>query len=394
MMAPLAYDIIIVGAGPAGLALARSLAGTGLTMALVDRTSAAVLASPPCDGREIALTRRSVATLDRLGAWERLDAADIAPLREARVLDGDRAFALSFAGGDDVDRLGCLVANHRIRRSLFEALEGQARLALFAGAAIRSVRTSAKEAAVDLEDGRQLHGRLLVGADSRFSLVRRQLGIGARLNRLDRSMLLCRVAHDADHGGIATEWFGHGQTIAMLPLNGGHVSSAVLTLPAAAIERFAGFDAQALGAEITRRYRARLGAMRVVEGPYVYPLVTSFAHRFVGPRAAFVGDAAVGMHPVTAHGFNLGLQGAAKLAELVDGAAARGGDFAAAGLLRHYEAAHRLASAPLFAATNLIVGLYTDDRPAAAHLARPLALRAAARLPLLRRGVTRLLTQP
>jgi ubiquinone biosynthesis UbiH/UbiF/VisC/COQ6 family hydroxylase len=392
MTMPHSYDVIIVGAGPAGLAFARALAGTRLRIAIIDQSPAATLAAPPCDGREIALTHRSIATLQRLGAWQRLDPAHIAPLREARVLNGERSFALSFAGPHEGDRLGSLVSNHHIRRALFQSTVDQTGLTLLAGTNIRGVRTDADAATVLLDDGRSLSARLVVGADSRFSFVRRQLEIGAQVNPLGRSMLVARVAHAAAHRGIATEWFGHGQTIAMLPLNAPRVSSAVLTLPSAAIDRLAALDGVALGAELTRRFRARLGAMAVLEGPHVYPLTTTYAHRFVARRAALVGDAAVGMHPVTAHGFNLGLQGAVKLADLIAEAAQHKRDIAGDILLRRYEAAHRLASAPLYASTNLLVRLYTDDRPVA-RIVRPLALRAAARLPMVRTAIARRLMQ-
>ena len=115
------YDVLIAGAGPAGLALARALAGTRLRIGIIDRAPAETLAAPPCDGREIALTHRSIATLQRLGAWQRLDPAEIAPLREARVLNGGQSFALSFAGPNPGNRLGSLVSNQQIRRALFEA---------------------------------------------------------------------------------------------------------------------------------------------------------------------------------------------------------------------------------------------------------------------------------
>ena len=59
------FDIIVVGAGPAGLGFARALEPTGLRIALIERQAEAELASPPVDGREIALTHRSVATLKR-----------------------------------------------------------------------------------------------------------------------------------------------------------------------------------------------------------------------------------------------------------------------------------------------------------------------------------------
>lgn len=386
------HDVVVVGGGPAGLALARSLGNSGLRLAVVERQPIEALAEPSSDGREIALTHRSVGLLQQLGAWEHLDAADLSPLREARVLNGGSPFALAFDAGGSDDRLGQLVPNHRLRRALFRTVEGQAGLDLLAGTGVAAVRTSRAGAVVTLSDGRDLRARLLVAADSRFSAVREQLGISAEVNRLNRSMMVCRVAHDDEHEGIATEWFDHGQTVAMLPLRG-RLSSAVLTLPSVEIERMAGLDPDTLGTEITRRYAGRLGRMRVVEGPHIYPLATTYARHFAATRAALIGDAAVGMHPVTAHGFNLGLQGQATLARLVNEAAAKGRDIASPLLLRRYEAAHRLATRPLYEATNLLVRLYTDERPAA-RLVRHATLRAGAHLPLVRTAVSRMLMQP
>lgn len=387
------YDVIVAGGGPAGLAFARGLSGTGLRVAVVERQEREALAQPASDGREIALTHRSAATMQALGAWDRINPAQIFPLRSARVLNGGSPFALSFdTDGSGQDRLGHLVSNHLIRRALFEAVEGQAGLDLITGVGIEAARTGADGVQLDLADGRRLRGRLLVAADSRFSFVREQLGIGAQVNRLGRAMLVCRLAHAGDHEGVATEWFDDEQTIAMLPLGPG-MSSAVLTLDEDAIARLADLSAEALGAEITRRYQARLGAMRVVGRPHVYPLAVTYARHFAARRAALIGDAAVGMHPVTAHGFNLGLQGGARLAQLLTEAARNGRDLASPLLLRHYEAAHRLASRPIYTATNMIVGLYTARHPAA-RAARHATLRVAARLPYIRHNVSRLLMQP
>ncbi len=386
------HDVIIIGGGPAGLAFARSLAGCGLDIVIIERQPLEALADPAFDGREIALTHRSAGIMAALGAWDRIDPAEIAPLRKAVVLNGGSPFALSFGGeGEGQDRLGHLVPNHLIRRSLFQSVAGQEGLSLITGQAVTEVRADRDQGLVRLADGRCLTGRLLVGADSRFSDVRGRLGIGAEINRLGRSMMVCRVEHDGDHGGVATEWFEHGHTMAMLPLNG-RLSSAVLTLPTAAMDQLMRLSPAALGQDLTQRYRERLGGMRPVSAPYVYPLATTYSHNFVGTRAALIGDAAVGMHPVTAHGFNFGLQGQETLAGLIREAAEKGRDIAAPLLLRRYEMQHRLATKPLYTATNLIVGLYTDER-LPQRLVRHAALRAAAGLPLIRQGVTRLLMQ-
>jgi ubiquinone biosynthesis UbiH/UbiF/VisC/COQ6 family hydroxylase len=384
------FDIIVVGAGPAGLAFARALEGSGLNIALVERQPEEVLAEPPVDGREIALTHRSVATLEHLGGWSHIAPDQIFALRAARVYNGRSPLALGFdPDGGAQDRLGCLVSNHLIRQSLFAALQGQENVSVLAGTGVEHVHADRAGARVTLADGRTLAGKLLVAADSRFSAIREQLGITAEVNRLGKSMLVVRLSHEKPNHGIATEWFDHRQTMAMLPL-GEHMSSAVLTLPTNTLNRVADFDPDVLAAEIEDRFDRRLGTMRFVSGPHVYPLATTYARHFVSDSSALIGDAAVGMHPVTAHGFNLGLQSAALLAGLVRGAAQKRRSIASPLLLRRYETRHRLATRPLYSGTNLLVRLYTAESPRA-HVARRAALEAAAHFSPLNTAITRML---
>ncbi|WP_347302776.1 5-demethoxyubiquinol-8 5-hydroxylase UbiM [Croceibacterium sp. TMG7-5b_MA50] len=384
------HDCIIVGGGPVGLALAAALAPTGRRIAVVERQDRSTLADPQEDGRYIALTHRSIAFLSQLGAWDRIDPAQRSPLREAQVLNGTSPFALQFdPGAAGEGWLGQLVSNHLIRRALFDVVAGQPNVELLTGASVEQLATDRRAARVTLADGRLLTGQLLVGADSRFSTVREALGIVAQVNRLGRSMLLARVAHEGEHHAVATEWFGHGHTIAMLPLTGRR-SSAVVTLPDGEVAAMAALPPAELGAQIAQLYGHRLGAMTVEAGPHVYPLATTYAAHFAATRAALLGDAAVGMHPVTAHGFNLGLQGVATLSGLIGQTR---GDWGSSLLLRRFEAAHRLATRPLYEATNLLVGLYADES-LPARLARHATLRVGARLPLARRAVARMLMQP
>lgn len=377
-------DVIIVGAGPAGLALARSLADTGLDIVLVERQPLAAIADPRFDAREIALTHGSVDILTRLGAWDLIPEDEVSPLRAARVLNGGSPFVLDFdARGEGP--LGWLVPNHRIRAALFDTVDGQDGLRMRTDVSVTEARTGRAAAELGLSDGTRLRARLLVAADSRLSAVRDALGISAEINRLGRSMLVCRVRHSRPHHGIATEWFDHHQTMAMLPLGEG-MSSAVLTLPSDDIDRLTALGDAELGAELTARYAGRLGPMEVVGPRVAYPLVTTWSRHFAATRAVLIGDAAVGMHPVTAHGFNLGLRGADLLARLVR----RGRDPGATPLLRAYERGHRGASWPLYAGTNLLVRLYTDETMPARAM-RHAGLRLGAKLPFVRPGIRRVL---
>jgi len=131
----------------------------------------------------------------------------------------------------------------------------------------------------------------------------------------------------------------------------------------------------------------RWGEIELITRPHAYPLAMTFAERFSGPRCALVGDTAVGMHPVTAHGFNFGLLGAWRLGQLVGPAA----DPGATHWLTRYARQHRLATLPLYEATRQLVKLYSDDR----LIARPIragVLRLGA-LPPIRRIMGRLLSE-
>ena len=384
-------SVLIVGAGPAGLALAIGLAKAGVAVTLVERQAEDELAEPAFDGREIALTHASIAALKRLGAWDRIGADAIHPLAEARVFNGASPLALSFAPGrSGAQRLGSLVSNCDIRRALFAAAREYPCIELVSGIGVARVTTCENETRIWLDDGSDRAASLLVAADSRFSAIRGQLGISARMNRLGKSMLVGRVAIERDHGQIATEWFDHGQTLALLPLGEGH-ASAVITLPDGQAQRLAGLDEDAMGAELTRRFARRFGEMRMLRPLHRYPLTTTYAHRFVTQRAALVGDAAVGMHPVTAHGFNLGLAGTERLSRLTAAACQNRSDLGSPQLLHRYQTGHRAATWPLYAATNAIAGLYTDERRPG-RLARWIGLQAA-RVSPVRHTMTKMLMQ-
>ena len=387
----LSVDVAIVGGGPVGLAFARSLAGSGLTLAVVEPQSAAALADPAFDGREIALTHASRQCMERLGWWAQLPATEISPLRQAKVMNGHSPFALDFSAPPGGDALGWLVPNQLIRRVAFAALQSQPGLHVLDGRSLVSLAESGRVTRLQLSDGSGVEAGLVVAADSRFSATRRLLGIGARQRDFGKSMLVCRMRHALPHDQTAWEWFGHGCTMALLPLQGDR-AGAVLTLPAARVAELQAMDEAAFGVAVTECFEGRLGAMWTDGSRHAYPLVGVYADRFVGRRAALIGDAAVGMHPVTAHGFNFGLQGQTRLAEAVLAARARGRDIGAEAVLRGYDRAHRRATLPLYEATNAIAALYTDER-LPARLLRDAALRVAARVAPFKRAIAAHLTQ-
>lgn len=386
------FDVVVVGAGPAGLCFARSLQGSGLSVAVVEKQPLAAIAEPAFDGREIALTHASRRILERLDLWQAFDPADISDLRDARISDGDSAHALRISARDGrSERLGWLVPNHVIRRAAYRAVSTQQDVELMTGQGVQSVVGGDNGIGVALEDGRRIGARLLVAADSRFSKVRGMLGVGVRSRDHGVRMMVCRFRHSLPHHHVAWEWFDYGHTLALLPLNG-NLSSAVLTLSPALMAKAQAMDDAELAADLQRRMRGRLGEVTMTGTRHVYPLVSVYADRFVSRRAALVGDAAVGMHPVTAHGFNLGLQGQARLAEAVLAARRAGTDIGADAVLARYQRQHHAAAFPIYAATRTVLRLYNDERPGA-RLLRQATLRMANRVAPFRRAIAAHLTQ-
>lgn len=379
-------DVLIVGAGPAGLALSVALAQAGLRSTVLEQNDAQTLAQPPEDGRDIALTHRARRILETLNIWQRLPAEEIAPLRKAHVSNGVSPLVLPFdAEGDGHEALGWLVPNHRLREAAYAVAIECPAVRVQPDTRVSGLRRDSSCATLEVDGGPALRAPLVVAADSRFSSLRRMAGIGARMLDFGRTAIVCRVGHEKDHEGIALECFRYGNTLAVLPM-AGRLASAVVTLPSDQAPEWLALDATAFAARVQKQLDSRLGAMRLAGERHSYPLVGVYAHRFAAPRFALVGDAAVGMHPVTAHGFNFGLRGITTLAGELRAAHAAGQDIAAPELLARYERAHRRATLPLYLATTFIARLYTTDHPPA-RLLRDAALRLAQNFPPFKRMV-------
>lgn len=388
-------DIIVIGAGPAGISFARGVAPSGLKITLIEKSSESVLADPPYDGREIALTHTSRDIMQKLDMWQRVPEESIYFLREARVLDGDSNYSLTFphpqsVRGREIDTLGYLISNNNIRRVAYESIKGFDNVHFQTGQGVVKVTTDAQQATVTLADGKVLRSKMLIAADSRFSNTRRQLGISTDMHDFGRTVMVFRTKHTVPNNEIASECFFYGRTLALLPL-GDYMTNCVVTIDSHLADEILGLSKEDLGAEMMRMLNNRFGKMEVISDVHSYPLVGVHARRFITERSALIGDASVGMHPVTAHGFNLGLGGADVLATMINDAIQRGEDFSSQAVLKRYERKHMMHTLFLFHGTNAIVKLFTNELPPA-RLLRSAVVRLSNNLPPVKFFISRQLT--
>ena len=205
------YDVIIVGAGPAGLSFACSLINLNLKVLLVEKSNLSSISKPKPDGRETALTHNSLKILQRLGVWDLIDQSKVSPLKEAKVFDGDSDSLLNFAANkSSIDALGYLVPNHLTCFALFQKVSQSDNLSIINELSVDSVDTTLSGGKVTLSDGQIFDSKLIVAADSRFSEIRRKMGIESTMKDFSKIMIITRVTHEKDHNQVALECFNYG----------------------------------------------------------------------------------------------------------------------------------------------------------------------------------------
>ena len=386
------FDIVIVGAGPAGLSFANSVSQSGLKIAIVELQDLKDIQNPVPDGREIALTHLSLKIMKQLNIWQNIPQEHISYIKKAHVVDGKSDYTLKFnTVKSEINELGYMVPNFSIRKACYEAVKDKTNIEIISKLKVNSIIANNKESIVCFENGEQIKAKLVIGADSRFSATRRMMGISADMHDFGRSALVCRMSHDKPHNQTASECFHYERTLAVLPLND-NISSIVITLKSPDAAHVLSMTDEEFNADVAERFGQQLGKMQLIGKRFNYPLVATYSNKFYGKRFALIGDAAVGMHPVTAHGFNLGLRSADTLSQLIQTAIEKNKNFTSDILLRQYNRQHRNVSRPLYLGTNGIVGLFTDDRPIA-KIIRKGVLRVGNRFPPIKKFITHQLTE-
>jgi 2-octaprenyl-6-methoxyphenol hydroxylase len=382
---PNTADVLIVGGGFVGLTLAAALSRAGIASAVIEERAAGRAAAK--DGRTSAIAYGSAQVLRGLGIWPRLEPV-AEPILEIRVSDGTAPFFLHYDHRELKGRLadaplGYMVENDDLKRVLLDHVAGLSNVALITGVTVRRLARNSDGVRAELSDGGAIEARLAVAADGRDSALRREAGIAVARWRYPQTAIVCTVAHEKPHRGIAHERFLPAGPFAILPMKGKR-SSIVWTESAKNAPRLLALPDAEFKAELSRRFGDFLGKIEVVGGRWSYPLGLVHADRYVAERLVLAGDAAHAIHPIAGQGLNLGFRDVAVLAEVLADARKAGRDIGAAEVIRRYERWRRFDSFALIAATDSLNRLFSNDI-APIRLARDLGLAAVNRVPGLKR---------
>lgn len=354
------YDIIIAGGGMIGTSLALALAPLSLRVAIVEPVAPEAAVQPSFDDRSTALSRSTQRMYEAMGLWHQIVAAST-PVTSIHVSDqGSFGFSHIDAKEQKVEALGYVVINRVLGEVLQQALSGVPNLDIYCPAKIAAARVAPDRATVSLqhEGGamEELDCRLLVAADGARSAVRGMLGIAAKQVAYGQCAIVGNLLPEKPLQNRAYERFTSNGPLALLPITEGR-AGFVWTVAEEEAARILALEEKEFLAELQQAFGYRLGSFSQVGTLNSYPLFLSKALRLTATRAVLVGNAAHGLHPVAAQGFNLGLRDVAALCDCITNF-----DLDDAGLLQHYADWRRNDQSKLVGFTDGLVQLFSSNR--------------------------------
>ena len=356
------YDIVIAGGGMIGSSLGLALAPLGLRVAIVEAVARGAEEQPSFDDRSTALSRSTQRMFEAMGLWPAIVAAST-PIRHIHVSDKGR-FGFSHIDADEqnVEALGYVVINRVLGRVLQDALNATRNVDMICPASITAVVPAdhTATATVSGEGGdRELRCRLLVAADGANSAVRDMIGIGATRIDYGQWAVIGNLLPEVAPEYRAFERFTEDGPVAMLPIADERAAFVWMLAPERAKAALAMPDDE-FAASLQEAFGYRLGRFSKVGKRAAYPLALTRTNGLVSRRSVIVGNAAHGLHPVAAQGFNLGMRDVAALCDCVADAP---DDIGSASVLEAYADWRRPDHRKLVGFTHGLVHLFRDSRP-------------------------------
>lgn len=402
-----AFDIVVVGAGMVGAALATGLGRHGFRVGVIDRSEA-----PPFDPkaapdiRVSALSAGSQRYLESLDAWDRITSMRSTIYRRLAVWDETRhplsnlmprqltrvEFDAVSMGGS---HLGHIIENSVTQRALWQIAQTEQNVTVLAGLDVVALEQSDTTATLILDDGRRLEAQLVVGADGAQSKIRELAGIGINRNEYKQQAMVMSVRYRGPVDDITWQGFCPSGPRAFLPLHsagadhpGESWASLVWYDAPEELTRLKALSDERLLQDIQAAFPPELPKLTHLEARASFPIARQHAKRYFSGRVALAGDAAHTINPLAGQGVNLGFQDAQCLQGLLKEARRTGADLADPSWLQQYEAQRRPANRRMMMTMDLFYHLFSNRVPPL-HLLRNLGLGAARALPFARNQVAR-----
>ncbi|WP_416832223.1 MAG: FAD-dependent monooxygenase [Erythrobacter sp.] len=379
-------DLLILGGGLVGMALALAAAKQGISSHVIDRADPAELTREGFDDRATAISTASWHLFTNIGIADYLEpfACDISSIA---VTDQNKPGRIDFTPEPHEGTLGRMFPNRRLRLALFEAAADEPLINWVSKAEIVERQRSEFGVAAVLHDGRKLKGRLMVAAEGRQSPTRDEAGITIAKWDYKHRAVIAGLTHTKPHDNVAWEIFYPTGPFALLPMNddpdGTHRCSLVWTVSEEDGKAVTKLGDRAFLAEVQKRMGDILGEITSVGPRSSWPLGFHHTAKITAERLVLIGDSAHGLHPIAGQGLNLGLRDVGALVEVLADGARLGLDPGDAQLLKRYENWRGLDSFMVALATDGLTWLFGVPGKTASAVRR-LGMSAVQRTPMLK----------
>lgn len=353
------FDVVVVGGGMVGAAVACSLGNSGMSVAVIEQEAPQPFApEQPHDLRVSALSVASRRILETVGAWSGIESRRLCPFRRMRVWEtaGDTEFC-----SDDIGygELGYIVENRITQLALLERLQDFSNIQMFCPVTIKRIHYNADGSNIELDDGRVLSARVLVAADGGSSRVRQAAGLGVTSWDYKQHALVIYVETDYPQQDITWQRFVPSGPQAFLPLPGHHGSLVWYNSPDE-VRRLRALPNDQLLHELTQAFPDCLGKIKAILGTASFPLKRQHAQDYVKQGVVLVGDAAHMINPLAGQGVNIGLLDAAALAEVLIEAYRSGRNIADLAVLKCYEQSRRYENLQMMTVMDVFYRVFSN----------------------------------
>ena len=355
------FDVVIIGGGMVGAAVACSLGNSSLSVAIIESAlPEAFESTQPHDLRVSALSIASKNILETIGAWSNIENKRLCPFRRMRVWEtaGDTEFN---SDAIDYPALGYIVENRITQLALIERLKEFKNIQLISPAEIKKIHyTIGEDSEIELDDQRILSAKVLVAADGGQSKVRQSVGIGVTSWDYKQHALVIYISTQYEQQDITWQRFVPSGPQAFLPLTGKFGSIVWYNTPDE-VKRLKNLPYEDLKAELIAAFPDCLGEVNQVLGVASFPLKRQHAQSYAKPGVVLVGDAAHMINPLAGQGVNIGLLDAAALSEILIEATHKGEDISDISVLKRYEKLRRNENLKMMTVMDVFYQVFSND---------------------------------
>jgi 2-octaprenyl-6-methoxyphenol hydroxylase len=382
------FDVVVAGAGPAGLTSACLLAQAGCRTACI-APGIERLTSPRTNEpirRTVALMQPAIRLLAAIGVWPGRLQPGSAPLELLKIVDDTLAAftapTVTFSSSELGDGpFGWNIPLDLLVQELAQAAKAAGVTLVDASVSGCQVRVGKIE--LSLDTATKLEAAVVVAADGRQSVLRRDAGIPVNEWRYEQTALALSFSHSSAHHGMSVEYHKTSGPFTTVPLPGKR-SSLVWMVRPDEVDPICALSADHLAARLQLEMHGDLGLVEDVTTPVAIPMSGMAARKFAANRVLLVGEAAHVVPPIGAQGLNMSLRDAAFAAEAIADARRLDEDPGSDKLCAAYNTARRADVLPRQAAVDIMNrSLISEFFPL--HLGRAVGMTALQHIPPLKR---------